>query len=203
MHVDIWPHGTIIDHMNVLALIGSPRKGGNSDILADEVLNGARRAGSNTKKIYLDDFLIRPIGEVADNSRARDDARADDDFLKILDAFLDSEIVVWSTPIYWAGVSAQMKCFIDRLSAYFNHPNYAERFTDKGHIFLCTFGRDDKDYSRMVTKPMKSMIETLRGVYLGDICVSSCYHKGRIREKHEILQHALELGRNAVLKMQK
>ncbi len=189
--------------MKVLALIGSPRKGGNSDILADEVLNSARQAGGDTKKIYLDDFYIRPIGEVADNSRARDDARADDDFLKILDMFLDSEIVIWSTPIYWAGVSAQMKCFIDRLSSYFNSPNYADRFTGKGHIFLCTFGRDDKDYSKMVTEPMKSTIETLRGIYLGDICVPSCYRKGKIREKHEILKQAFELGKSAVAQMHK
>lgn len=189
--------------MKVLALIGSPRKGGNSDILADEVLNGARQAGGDTKKIYLDDFFIRPIGEVADNSRVRDDARADDDFLKILDVFLDSEIVIWSTPIYWAGVSAQMKCFIDRLSSYFNNPHYANRFTRKGHIFLCTFGRADKDYSNMVTEPMKSTIETLRGIYLGDISVPSCYQKGKIRERYEILKQAIELGKNAVAKMHK
>lgn len=200
-HVDIWSHHTIIDHMRVLALIGSPRKGGNSDILADEVLKGVRQAGSDTQKIYLDDFFVRPIGQVADNSRARHDTRADDDFLKILDVFLDSDIIIWSTPIYWAGVSAQMKCFIDRLSSYFNNPHYADRFTGKGHIFLCTFGRNDKDYSKMVTEPIKNTIETLRGIYLGDICVPSCYEKGKIREKHEILKQAHELGKDAVAQM--
>lgn len=200
-HVDISLCSIIVNHLKVLALIGSPRKGGNSDILADELLRGARDAGSDTKKIYLDDFVVRPIGEVADNSRTRNDARADDDFLKILNVFLDSEIIIWSTPVYWAGVSAQLKCFIDRLSAYFNHPHYAERFTGKGHTFLCTYGRDDKDYSTMVTEPMKSTIETLRGIYLGDICVPSCYEKGTIRAKHAILNQAYELGKNAVAQM--
>jgi multimeric flavodoxin WrbA len=189
--------------MKVLALIGSPRKGGNSDILADEVLNGATQAGAKTEKVYLDDFSIRPIGEVADNSRAREDSRADDDFPRILERFLDSEITVWSTPIYWAGVSAQMKCFIDRLSSYFNNPHYTKRFTGKGHIFLCTYGRSDKDYSKMVTEPMKNTIKTLRGIYLGDICVPSCYQKGKIREKPEILEQAFELGQTVVPKKHK
>ena len=189
--------------MKALALIGSPRKGGNSDILADKVLKGAKQSGAEIEKAYLDDFMIRPIGEVADNSRARDDSRADDDFLEILDMFLSSEIIIWSTPIYWAGVSAQMKCFIDRLSSYFNKAQYAERFTGKGHLFLCTFGRDDNDYSKLVTEPMKNTIETLRGVYLGDICVPSCYQKGKIREKQETLKQAFELGKNAVAKMHK
>ena len=165
-------------------------------------MKGAKQAGAQIEKIYLDDHNIRPIGEVADNSRARNDARADDDFLTILDVFLDSEIIIWSTPIYWAGVSAQMKCFIDRLSSYFNNPKYAERFNGKGHMFLCTYGRDSIDYSKLVTEPMKNTIETLRGVYIGEICVPDCYQKGKIREKPEILKQAFELGKRAVTQMQ-
>lgn len=45
--------------MNVLALAGSPRKGGNSDILADECLRGASEAGADVEKVYLDDLRIR------------------------------------------------------------------------------------------------------------------------------------------------
>ena len=185
--------------MKVIALLGSPRKGGNSDILASEVLKGAKQAGAETEKIYLDDFVIRPIGEVADNSRVRKDSRADDDFLKVLHLFLDSDIIIWSTPIYWAGVSAQMKCFIDRLSSYFNNPEYVNRFTGKRHIFLCTYGRADKDYSRMVTEPMKNAIETIRGIYVGEICVPDCYQKGKIYQKPEAIRKAFALGKKAVI----
>jgi multimeric flavodoxin WrbA len=106
--------------LKVIALIGSPRKQGNSDILADEVLRGAHEAGAEVAKVYLDDFFIRPIGEVCDNSRERDDPRSDDDFPKLLERFLDSHVVMFASPVYWLGVSAQTKCFIDRLSSYFN-----------------------------------------------------------------------------------
>ena len=188
--------------MKVLALLGSPRKGGNSDILASEVLRGAEQAGAQTKKIYLDDHHIRPIGEVADNSRARKDTRKDDDFLKVLSLFLDSDIIVWSTPIYWASVSAQTKCFIDRLSSYFNNPEYAYQFTGKGHIFLCTYGRDDIAYSNLVSQPMKITVETLKGIYLGEICVPDCYQKGKIRERRDILEKAFALGKKAVIRLQ-
>jgi multimeric flavodoxin WrbA len=98
--------------MEVLALIGSPRKGGNTDIMADELLRGAGRAGAATSKIYLDDHLVRPIGEVCDNSREREDPRSDDDFPALLERFLSADVVVWSTPVYWQGPSAQMKCFL-------------------------------------------------------------------------------------------
>ena len=187
--------------MKVLALIGSPRKRGNSDILADHVLKGAREAGAEVSKIYLDDHFIRPIAEVADNSKQREDVRADDDLPKILQIFLQADIIIWSTPVYWAGVSAQMKCFIDRLSSYFNHPAYTGQFHGKGHIVLCTYGRDDIRYSEYITEPMKTTIKTLRGDYLGDICVPGCYGKGKILQKLEILDQAVELGRTIVNKI--
>jgi len=81
--------------MEVLALIGSPRKQGNTDIMADEVLEGAKTAGATTSKIYLDDYQVRPIAEVADNTRQRDDPRRDDDFPLLLERFLSADVIVW------------------------------------------------------------------------------------------------------------
>ena len=108
--------------MKVLTLIGSPRKQGNCDILADEVLRGAQEAGAETEKVYLDDLRIRPIAEVIDVSSEREDSRNDDDLPGVLERFLDADIAVIASPVYWLGVSAQMKCFIDRLSSYFRRP---------------------------------------------------------------------------------
>ena len=119
--------------MEILALIGSPRKQGNTDIMADEVLEGAKMAGAITSKVYLDDYLVRPIAEVVDNTRQRDDPRRDDDFPLLLERFLSADVIAWSTPVYWQGPSAQMKCFLDRMSSYFNHPKYVERFRGRGH----------------------------------------------------------------------
>lgn len=84
--------------MEVLALIGSPRKQGNTDIMADEVLEGAKAASATTSNIYLDDYQVRPIVEVVDNSRQRDDPRRDDDFPLLLERFLSADVTVWSTP---------------------------------------------------------------------------------------------------------
>lgn len=183
--------------LQVLALIGSPRKQGNTDIMADEVLEGAKTAGATTSKIYLDDYRVRPIAEVADNTRQRDDPRRDDDFPTLLERFLSADIVIWSTPVYWQGLSAQMKCFLDRMSSYFNHPEYVERFRGKGHIVLCAFGRPEQQHGDWITKPMKLTIEVLHGIYLGDVC-ASVYQKGKVRQMPEVLEACRKLGTNAV-----
>jgi len=183
--------------MQVLALIGSPRKKGNSDLLADEVLKGAKAVGARIDKIYLDDFQIRPIGEVIDDSSKRGDSRANDDYLNLLEKFLDSDLIIWASPIYWYAVSAQMKCFIDRFSSYVKNPRYADKFNNKGHIVLCTFGSDNYKHSRFITEPMKLTIQYLRGNYIGDICVPDCYQKGKILEKKDTLVNAYNLGKKA------
>jgi multimeric flavodoxin WrbA len=183
--------------MEVLALIGSPRKQGNTDIMADEVLEGAKKAGATTSKIYLDDYQVRPIAEVADNTRQRDDPRRDDDFPLLLERFLSADVIVWSTPVYWQGPSAQMKCFLDRMSSYFNHPEYVERFRGKGHVVLCAFGRPEQEHGDWVTKPMKLTVEVLHGIYLGDVC-ASVYQKGKVRQMPEVLEACRKLGTNAV-----
>jgi NAD(P)H-dependent FMN reductase len=183
-------------NMKILALIGSPRKQGNTDIMADEVLAGAEAEGAEVSKVYLDDFRINPIGEVADNSRNREDPRNYDDFPHLLERFLSADIIVWSTPVYWQGPSAQMKCFLDRLSSYFNHPRHIARFRGKGHIVLCAFGRPEPEHGDWITKPMKMTAEVLHGVYLGDVC-ASVYQKGKVREMPDVLAACRRLGAKA------
>lgn len=180
-----------------MALLGSPRKRGNTELLADQVLEGAREGGATTEKIYLDDWTIRPIGEVCDNTREREDQRSDDDFPRILDVFLGADLVVLATPVYWAGVSAQMKCFIDRLSSYFRREPYTVRFSGKGYIVVTAFGQKDPDHGTWVTEPLKFCVDVLSGRYLGDLTVS-VYRKGQVREMPEMLKSAYELGKKAV-----
>jgi len=184
--------------MKVVALLGSPRRNGNTDIMAEEVLRGAREAGAETDIIAIDEYHVRPIGEVCDKSSERDDPRSDDDFPSLLEKFLNSDIIVWATPVYWAGLSGQLKCFLDRMSSYFNREPYKTRFIGKGHIILCAYGRNEAIHGQFVTEPMKLVVDRLHGKYLGDLCSSSTYQKGAVRSKTEILTACYELGLRAV-----
>ena len=179
--------------VKVLALIGSPRKVGNTDIMADQLLAAAKEQGAHTSKIYLDDCSVRPIGEVGDNSRHREDPRSDDDFPALLERFLAADVVIWATPVYWQGPSAQMKCFLDRMSSYFNHADYVGRFKGKGHVVLCAFGRPEQKHGKWITEPMKLTAEVLHGEYRGDVCVS-VYEKGKVRGMPQALEACRKLG---------
>ena len=184
--------------MKVIALLGSPRRNGNTDIMAEEVLRGCREAGAETDVIAIDNYLVRAIAEVGDKSSERDDPRSDDDFPSLLEKFLSANVVIWSTPVYWAGLSGQLKCFFDRMSSYFNREPYKTRFIGKGHIILCAYGRNEAVHGEFVTEPMKLVVDVLHGEYLGDVCSPSTYPKGSVKRKTEILKACYELGIKAV-----
>ena len=189
--------------MKTLALIGSPRKNGNTDIMADEVLRGASDSGSLVDKIYLDDYNIRPIADVGDKKTSeREDTRFDDDFPALLEKFLDSDIIILSTPVYWFGFSAQLKCFIDRLSSYFRRPPYAQRFDGKGYIALCAYGRSEEFNAKSITEPARYIAEVLRGHYLGDVCASNTGSKGAVNTYPDIIKSCYKIGHEAFERLQ-
>jgi len=102
--------------VKVVALMGSPRKGGNTDLLTDEFIAGAESEGAQCEKIHLDDLNIRPIAAVGDDWSMRADLRADDDARPVLEKAAAADIVVFASPVYWQGVTGQMKCLVDRFS---------------------------------------------------------------------------------------
>ncbi len=104
--------------VKVVLLCGSPRKGGNTDLMAAAFAEGAREKGAEVEKYYLDDLWIRPIAEVGDVPELRADLRQDDDARWLLDRVLEADVVLFASPVYWQGVSAQMKAFVDRWSCY-------------------------------------------------------------------------------------
>ena len=104
---------------SVLVLASSPRRDGNSARLAAAAAEGARAAGHETRLEHLDDHMRHFL---RDCRRCRDaDGRCtiDDGYETLLrERVLDADGIVFATPIYWYGVSGQLKTFFDRLFCF-------------------------------------------------------------------------------------
>lgn len=101
-------------HKNVLILSGSPRRGGNTDLLCDEFARGATEAGARVEKLFLSDYDIR-FFEEADERHVGDSADvATDDAPMIVNKMLDADVIVLSSPVYFMNIDGQMKTLIDR-----------------------------------------------------------------------------------------
>ncbi|ODS72599.1 MAG: NAD(P)H dehydrogenase [Bordetella sp. SCN 67-23] len=109
---------------SILILVGSPRRDGNSALLARAVETGAREAGLAPRLRFLDDYIGGFLGDRTPSSEAPADRYGE----LFLEEFLPAAGVVFCTPIYWYGMSAQTKAFFDRSFAYYSatYPHHAD-----------------------------------------------------------------------------
>ena len=184
----------------VVALCGSPRRGGNTDLMTDAFLEGAAAEGAEVEKFFLDDMDIRPIGPVGDDFAMRDDIRSDDDARHVLERMAAADIVVYSSPVYWQGVTAQLKCLIDRQSAYYMAPWLREGMAGCGMFVITAYGAPTEDQSHWVIDPIKFWARNFKAKYLGEMAVNAA-GLGQVAQMDGVLDEAREKGAAAVREM--
>ncbi|MFH0771944.1 MAG: flavodoxin family protein [Candidatus Omnitrophota bacterium] len=103
--------------MRITAFNSSPRaSGGNTYIMVEEFLGGAKEAGADVKHVLLAEKNIKHcLGCFACWLKTQGKCVIKDDMEVLLNEFIDSDIVVFATPLYVDNVTAIMKGFMDRI----------------------------------------------------------------------------------------
>lgn len=101
--------------MKLLVLLGSPRSGGNTEILVNHIIAGINQPKITTEIIRLHERHISPIQDCS-LCLTGGKCLQNDDFDEIMSEFIGADYVILATPLYWYGPSAQMKAFMDRWS---------------------------------------------------------------------------------------
>lgn len=124
----------------VLVISASPRPGGNSDLLCDQFILGAREAGHTVEKIFLGNKLLNFCrGCYACLRKGREGKCVHpDDMPEILDKMIQTDVLVFATPVYFYSMNAQMKVLIDRTL-----PKYTQIKNKKAYL-IATAGEDDE-----------------------------------------------------------
>jgi multimeric flavodoxin WrbA len=113
----------------LLILVGSPRKSGNSASLARAVQRGAEAAGAAVTLRFIDDYVSSFLRDCRTCRGADGECSIQDSFKQLMfDEFLPADGVVFCSPVYWYGLSAQTKAFFDRTFCYYaaSYPRSAE-----------------------------------------------------------------------------
>jgi multimeric flavodoxin WrbA len=148
----------------VIIISSSPRKGGNSDLLCDEFLNGVNKTGYNVEKIFLKDKNINyctGCGTCISKGKA---CSQKDDMAEILNKLINSDVIVMATPIYFYTMCGQMKTFIDRTCSRYNE------ISNKDFYFIMTAADNNR-------KAIDRAVEEFRGF---TSCLSNPKEKGII-----------------------
>ena len=103
--------------MRVLGIVGSPRKDGNTEILMREVLKAAREAGCETDVFLMSGKQVAPCDACGSCFKVGA-CVVRDDMQELYDLMGQANAIVFGSPVYFGGVSAQMKAVMDRTFAF-------------------------------------------------------------------------------------
>ncbi len=103
--------------MNIVVLEGSPNRNGSSNLLAEQFIRGAKEAGHSVQAVDVAHANIHPcIGCI--HCGYEGPCVQKDDVNGIRQKILDADMIVFVTPLYYYGMSAQLKTMIDRFCAF-------------------------------------------------------------------------------------
>jgi multimeric flavodoxin WrbA len=178
----------------VLAFVGSPRIGGNTDTLVDEVLRGAAEGGAITDKVYLARSIIGPC-HACDGCAKTGICVQRDDMDDLLARMKRSDVWVFGTPVYWWGASAQFKLFLDRWYAPWHNVETRKVFDNRQAVLVVAMG--DTDLST-ADPPLGMFKKALRyvGIDIGaTVLAPGVNASGEVSKQVKLMQAAREAGR--------
>lgn len=174
----------------VLILSGSPRKGGNSDLLCDEFLKGAQDAGNEVEKIRVSS---KKIASCSACYYCRDNGGAcvhRDDMAGILQKMIDADVLVLASPVYFYSIDAQLKAVIDRTLARWTEVK------NKDFYYIVTMADEAKSSADTTLACMRGYADCVSGAKeKGVIIGNGVYEPGNIKHT-QAMEQAYQMGKN-------
>ncbi|HBN09493.1 MAG TPA: flavodoxin family protein [Cyanobacteria bacterium UBA8530] len=181
--------------MRVLGIAGSPRREGNSEILLDRFLEGARSKGASAIKVVACEKKIFPC--LGCGCCHAGPCPLKDEMGEILDLLRQCEVVAIAAPVYFSGLPAPLKTLIDRCQ-----PLWVEKYLQgrvrperKGYFFN-TGARNSPDTFIGSLETAKALFFTLDLAWSGKLLAPGLDGKGEILSRPSLLEQAEKMGSN-------
>jgi len=184
--------------MNVLGILGSPRSGGNSDVLLEQALAGARDVGAKVEKVVL---CQKKISGCLDCGKCNEKGicAIKDDMPEIHKKILEADTVVHSVPVYFWAMTAQMKAYLDRWCAFFNaewrlHKEFYPKMKKKKIGLITVCGDPDVSTADPIVHSFKNTCQLADLNWIGTVKASASA-KGEIVNNEAAKKEAYDLGK--------
>ena len=173
----------------VLVLSASPRRGGNSDLLCDQFMLGAKESGNLVEKIFLRDKEINYCLACDACQGNGGNCIQNDDMAEVLDKIIAADVIVIATPVYFYTMNGQIKTLIDRTySKYLAIKN-------KDMYFIMTAADSKKQAMERTLEGFRGFTSCLEGTTeKGVIYGAGAWQIGDIKG-HPAMNQAYEMGK--------
>jgi len=188
--------------MKILGIMGSPRLGGNTDLLLDAVLSGAQSQGAEVEKLVIDKLNISPCRE---HYGCLEDGHCviRDDMDALYPKLLAADGIVVASPMFFYGITAQLKALIDRCQALWARKHVLKQDWPgagrKGAFIAVGATKGEKLFDGSIAT-VKYFFKTIGVEYAEELLIRGVDLKGDIQNHPSALKDAFELGRRLAQK---
>lgn len=189
------------ENITVLGILGSPRRQGNTEILLDSALAGAVDKGAEVEKVLLSEMNISPCKEIYACLEAGRCA-IQDDMQFLYEKLLSADHLIFASPIFFYGVTAQAKSMVDRCQALWvkryilGMGREGNRIRRGAFISVGATGGEKLFDGAVLT--VKYFYDAIGVNYVNALLVNKIDTKARIREHPSAIRNAFLLGQQLV-----
>ncbi|MFC1995379.1 flavodoxin family protein [Chloroflexota bacterium] len=176
--------------MKVLGVVCSPRKGGNTEVMMQEALAGARSYGAETELWTVAGKELKPCDACESCTKKEGKCHINDDMQELYPKILDADGIIFGSPSYFESVSAQAKIVIDRMYGLYNMFALVNKVA--GVINVAHSSGHEGTYD-----PFCKFIK-FHHMFSADQAVGFATYKGEIRKDKYAMKSSEELGKQVV-----
>ena len=185
--------------MRILGISGSPRRGGNSDLILGSILKGT---GADSEVLYLSDI---DFSSCVGCERCRKDktcTRFEDGLTPWYESISQAEGMVLVSPVYNYNITSWMKAFIDRLYCFYDFDNerprgWSSRLAGQGRAAALAIVAEQisEEDLGLTMDALRMPIEAFGYQIAGELSVMGKFEAGIVGQDPEVMQKCADLGK--------
>lgn len=173
----------------VLILSGSPRQGGNSDLLCDAFMQGAQEAGHTVEKVRVSEKQIHPCLACYFCKDHQGECVFKDDMAELLSKMIEADVLVLATPVYFYSLDAQLKTVIDRsLARWLEVKN-------KEMVYLITMADEEESSADTTLACLRGYASCIENATEKGVLIAGGVYRAKEIEKTPYLKQAYTMGK--------
>lgn len=176
--------------MKIIGLVGSPRRGSNTDLLVSAILEGANENKCATEKICLYSLDIASCVDCRSCKKGSYQCAIKDGMTDLYLKLEEADAIVFGTPLYWYGPSAKMKLFVDRLRPFIASKKL------RGKKAVLVVPSEEGAEACNFTVGMFSLSFKYLEMDLVSVLLPKACEKAEVKTQPQTLHEAFEIGKN-------
>ncbi len=189
--------------MNIVCLLGSPRKKSNSSTLAKRFVATAKKLGAKVKTYTLNDLKYRGCQACMACKTKSDKCVLQDDLTQVLESVREGDVLVMASPVYMWDVTSTIRAFIERAYSYFlpdfaTNPKPSRLTPGKKLVFIQTQGQPGENMFADLFSRIEPMFKRFGFTETHHIRGLGVRKPGEIATREEVMKKVEETARKVM-----